>query len=45
MLSKASCRRCARRQQDACGDFVNIKICQSGLSEVFIEVGCACIYS
>uniref|UniRef100_A0A0D9YUF1 Uncharacterized protein n=1 Tax=Oryza glumipatula TaxID=40148 RepID=A0A0D9YUF1_9ORYZ len=32
--------RRTRQQRGACGDFVNLKICQPSLSEVLIGVGC-----
>ena len=34
-------RRCSHRQRDACGDFVNLKICRLSPSEVLIGVGFA----
>lgn len=37
-------RRCTYRQQDVCGDFVNLKIRRSNLSNILTEVKCNCVF-
>jgi hypothetical protein len=31
--------------EDACGDFINLKICPLSPSEMLIGIGCAFVYS
>jgi hypothetical protein len=35
----------ARRQRDACGDFVNLEDLPAQSSKMFLEVGFTCVYS